>query len=628
MRRAPSRSLNDPSSLVMEKWVCSGPPGTIITALQRTITNACTSTFPITDTELRNILNAMMDAQDNLHGIVAARSITNRHANYSFVSTSTIPDIFCQDVSLLTFLIDRRQRDNIRLLLEYGADVQGDTDWLICLELLYESSCSSSSQNESSALSTKTSNNDYDPIVGMLEDCAEYHPPLHEDYMCALDADMSLRAPHVNDFANFLERFLHRHGSLFHMYCWSTICSGNIWPELYPALQKDLLSFRWRWHLVVYSMASEYHNWLTESLLTEGIIEHKTSKKPLIVGSLVHSLRQQLICPLSIMISTQYSHSQYDTTRYLIKQFHEKVVPQSGNDILIDCYPYLCQELINMILFRAPDASITFLKFLVNTMGGNPNARYVFNKTHDEGFKLQSVYQDILSAKDDAFTGPLARQGYLSMLIHRLQPDPIHAVHGKTILCKLCGQNIYGRFTYLVEEAHADPLLLIGKRPNQTSPYHQLASHNHNYSIINYYVNNKLISSINRCFLDNMTPLMIACTTVGYNPQTISFLDEKYQAAVNVKNNMGETALMIAIKHECYDAAVRLFTVYGRERIDVDLCDSTGKSLRDLIFENGMYYGNLMKLLPESWRKHKLDWDVVHKAEEEDIEDEDDGIFA
>jgi hypothetical protein len=108
-----------------------------------------------------------------------------------------------------------------------------------------------------------------------------------------------------------------------------------------------------------------------------------------------------------------------------------------------------------------------------------------------------------------------------------------------------------------------------------------------------------------------MTPLMIACSD-GYCCETIELLATQYQADVNAKNHFGETAIMIAAKGDRYDAMMKLFKVYGKDQIDLNIQDNRdGKTLQEVIFEKGLYRASLKSsMLPESWKKHKADWDI------------------
>ncbi len=574
------------------------------------------------DKILTSLLDEFMDLGGDANILVGRMPLEKHSDKFSE------DDIQLKDVYLLTGLLDRGDKKKVKILLEYGADVQLCTDWLVCQDLLSDpSSCCDEDGDRYHVTS-------YNPLVAMLEDCASYLPH-EEDYIVTKTGSFLLTtyAPFVDDLS-FLCPFLRRHGSLYHALCWGSDpslyreCSSQ---TLFRALDLDLISLHWRWELLVQALTTietEYIGWFAEHIISRGIDDDNVK----IIGSRSHQLRQQLICPQIIMIAAHYE--QYELTKKLLLTFRDTVIQNSGNAKLKSCGKILLQRIVDYILCNAGEAEVTFYDFLINQFQANPNATYHFDC--DERSKIQQVYENELLLYDEVasngFVNEHAEQEYLDMITIQLTPDPVNQIKGTSILFDLTGSKGFSKFKYLVEKCGANPLLpkyreieeangLLANNHGQSStgagsalpdrvivssPYHE-ASSNSMKSIISYYFDKGFIPNVDTCFLGDQTPLMIACGT-GYSADTIGYLASKYKADVSIANSNNETAIMIAAKHYHNEAMVKLFKVYG-DKIDLDITDKDGKTLQQIVFENGLYRGALRNYFPDSWKQDKADWD-------------------
>ncbi len=505
------------------------------------------------------------------------------------------------EVSLLTTLIDDRAASLIRLMLEYGIDVQLNTDWFVCQELIAETALYS---HTFSLLI-------YDPIVAMLEDCSDYHPPNSEEIEVTMSTlsrsilacDFTMYASYVEDL-HFIQIYLQRHGSLYHIFCWSNHnhCSEGHWlSDVYPVIEMDLISLRWRLNLLIQSLMYHEQNWLTIPSLLHGFNDRKI---PHSYGSMII---QELICPYTILIAGCYMN--YEICKFMLNYMNEEIIPLSDNVRLQLSASMIIQRIVDILLNRTIDAPLSFLYFLVREYHANGNCRLYYT-LHEERSKVQSIYEGLIVCGDVPFYGNMEDIDEFMMNIDDLlKLEPIHEERGYNCLMNIfeCGNEmeILEKFIFLVEESGADPLMIVGQSPIQRSVYHRV-SHEYAKELIGYYFEKGYIPHVDDCFLDGKTPLMIACTNIGYNEKTIKLLATEYQANVNIRNKDGQTALMIAVRENNYDAAITLFHVYGKDTIDIDVRGSDGRSLREMMLQSEIYRDALREYLPHAWKKHKM----------------------
>ena len=563
-----------------------------LSPLQKEIIRACADVY-YTREPLWKLLDSIIDTDDDIN-IRIGRAPIDKHFGHS---SNDGPD--CEDLYLLTYVINYEWESYVRTFLEHGVDVQLCTDWMLCQELLYE---------------TAFVGDCYDPIIAMLEDVGDYHPDEAQYYKGGLKPsdchDFTQYAAYASDW-KFLTPFLRRHGSLHHVLCWTNAIESQAhsWiDEFYHALDLDLVSWQWRWHLLTHAITSSKVSWFTNALLLRGL-DDATSER-------VKQIHQQLICPLSITTASHYQH--YDIAKYMIVIFRNHILLNSDNSNirLKLCANMLLQRLINYILSHSAPAKVEFLRFLVQDCHGNVNAKYIDDSVQ-ERTKLQAVYEDLLTMdKQDrdmhrsiGFMSMADQQSFTDSIARRITPDPKNESKGKSILHRISGANAGQKFAYLIEEGHGDPWLPTGTN-DMLIPY-IYASNYAVKQVISYYLDHRLIPSVNSCILlNNLSPLMVACSQNATD--TVEYLVTKYKVDINVKNDIGLTAIMIVAQNSNYSLLLKLFKLYCNDRIDIDVY-SNGKSLRDVVFEHDLYRLKLRECFPEIWKHEKAEWSKHHK---------------
>ena len=537
---------------------------------------------------------------DHLNHLVARRAPTYKHRG----GISSLRDSDCEDMHLLTYLLDRRERNKIRLLLEHGMDIQHGIDWTVCQEMIGETAI-------------RSRNREYDSLVAMIEDASDFFPKEEQYIKVGVNREGMMRA--FNYYAAYVQNwaivipFLQRHGSLYHLHCWSDnetspyLGTTTSWLTRY--MKDDLISFRLRWNLFISSFSSPEFNigWLTIPCLHYGISEEDDFAH--LYGSCTHSLRERLICPFAIVVASHYEN--YDTAGVLLKLFCDSVIPQSHNTKLIAIAPLLLQTLVDFLLSHCTEAPLTYVKLLVEKYHANPNRLYSDKSAPRE--IMRNLYLDLIedSNRDVPFTSKEEEEQFITMTLKKLTPKE---GGGSSILHHLSGQYVKAIFAYLIEKGGGNPWLSQGGSPDST-PFHEALRSHGQKGVLDYYFDKGLIKSINDCCLDNntMTPLMYACW-IGSCPIIDSLFHRKPLPDVNTRNRYGETAIIFAAQRNHYAVILKLFKFYGRDQIDLDVHDREGNSLQQIVFRNDLYRLKLKEWFPESWNDDKNVWGEGNKS--------------
>ena len=582
--RKPSNRRETGNSFA-HRWSINSDQRSVLNSLQIRIVESCKQ-LPLCSKVIYALLNLITQHDvkhhlDSLNTITVFRFLPYNHCMID--NSQPIADNRLDTVGILTWLLDRNQRDCIRMLIEYGIDVQEGTNWLVCQDKIDE---------------YYHEYQEYDPVVMMLEDCADYLP--HYESYIKEDRKLTTYASYVEDWS-CLKPILKRHGSLYHLWAWSDCAQYTIdsW-QLEDALHNDLIALSFREALLESTLISLDYciGWLDGPLLKYGVDDN-----PWIPGTRANTIKQRLFCPMFIMFAFRYQHT--DTAKHMLNTFHNHVIPSSQSIRLKACSSLLISRLVDVILYQSEDSSLELTKFLVRDYHANPNI--LFYDLFATINLIQSVYEELTQCHTQ-FVNDTERMSFMESIRQRLYSISDDEEQGSSILHRLSGQYMGKTFALLIEEGGGNPWIKEGTFTLQHTPFYYACCKPWK-SILSYYFEKLIILSINECCLDDntKTPLMYACE-IGAT-DAIEYFVTKLQAKANVRNRYGETAIIYAAHYNHYHAVLKLFKLYGKDRIDCDVYDRFGVCLKDIILENDLLRLQLKEYFPITWYLEKMDND-------------------
>ncbi len=497
------------------------------------------------------------------------------HENFRDVFNSLPDDNMINDINgicPIAFVLSSN-REKLRLLLEFGADVQC-VPWEACLSLLgthnsYQAYWDDNDEDEPTS---------YHPSVAMLHEVGDYFPSSQK-------LDLTLIQP-LSPCSVAPICYLNYHGS-----CFGCPLNINIQDTRYDfILSNDLLSYDGR--KLLYLIASSCSR--LRFVATAGLSEKE----------------QHAIIDPSLLLHT-INHGSQGTLSWI------KIIV---SNIKRRVSPELFQHLMNFCLAQSY-RHLPLLKYFAATCNADPNiiVPVLFQQHIIDPTLLQQWFEEeeIARVKQHVTNKWTTLVTSSNWGIGTNMHSPIV---GYGVLHLIAKDSVTGndrRFAYLVKHCNANPYLLT---PRRLTPC-QIAENSYVWKIWWYYPDNVFQSSINELVLiDNkyptqpevwITPLMYYVHAWCSFEKAIEKcyvnclrrMIHNYHADVNVKDSNGDTVLMRAIRADRFFVVKHLMELSDKH--DLNTVNNEGETLQEVAMHRPAIKSILSQYVPASWWKKR-----------------------